>query len=166
MCFIDHYTINAQFYDWAMSNDITICINMVTTLWWEGVNYSRGMVDECYSTDTTSRESMIRTLAGLNSRLAMNKSLRGPWDGRGQWLSDCIAITKIVNPHFIIYAGTLGCRNSWSVNKLIQREMEKLGYPFMITFADVFDERPNSWENVKRQMEEFMAVRNARRIAA
>ena len=91
--------------------------------------------------------------------MPMNKQLRGPWNERGQWLSDTKALARLTKPDFLIYAGTMGCRNSWSVNKLIEREMENLGYPTMVSFADVFDERPNSWENVRRQYEEFMSVR-------
>jgi hypothetical protein len=109
---------------------------------------------------------MLRTLAAANAHMPMNKQLRGPWNAKGQWLSDTKGLAKLTNPDYINYAGTLGCRNSWSVNKLIQREMENLGYPCMITFADVFDERPKSWEQVKREMEEFMAVRAPGRRAA
>ncbi len=159
MCYIDHFTINAQFYEWAMANDISLLINMIFEYWAQGGNYTKGLEDECYITDTSSREAMLRTLANLNGHLPMNKQLRGPWDKKAQWLSDTKVLAKLMNPDYIIYAGTLGCRNSWSVNKLLGREMENLGYPFMVTFADVFDERPNSWENVRRQYEEFMSVR-------
>lgn len=159
MCYIDHFTINAQFYEWAMANDISLLINMVFAYWAEGANYTKGLEDEAYITDTTSRESMLRTLANLNGHLPMNKQLRGPWNAKAQWLSDTMGLAKLTKPDYIIYAGTLGCRNSWSVNKLIGREMENLGYPYMVTFADAFDERPNSWENVRRQYEEFMSVR-------
>jgi len=159
LCYIDHFTIDAQFYEWAMTNDISLLINMVFAFWAEGVNYSRGLEDECYITDTSSRESMLKTLANLNGHLPMNKQLRGPWDAQAQWLSDTKGLAKLTKPDYIIYIGTLGCRNSWSVNRLLQREMENLGYPFMISFADAFDERPNSWENVRRQIEEFMSVR-------
>ena len=166
MCYIDHFTTDAQFYEWAMSNDISLLVNMVFAFWAEGAPYGSGLEDECYTTDTSSRESMLRTLAAANAHMPMNKQLRGPWNAKGQWLSDTKGLAKLTNPDYINYAGTLGCRNSWSVNKLIQREMENLGYPCMITFADVFDERPKSWEQVKREMEEFMAVRAPGRRAA
>ena len=163
MFYIDHFTINAQFYEWAMANDISLLINMVFTYWSQGSCYAEGKDEECYTTDTTSRESMLRTLASINGHMPMNKQLRGPWNEKGQWLSDTKALARLTKPDFLIYAGTMGCRNSWSVNKLIEREMENLGYPTMVSFADVFDERPNSWENVRRQYEEFMSVR--RRVA-
>jgi hypothetical protein len=159
MCYIDHFTTDAQFYEWAMANDISLLINMVFAYWAQGGNYTKGFEDETYITDTSSREGLLRTLANINGHLPMNKQLRGPWDAKAQWLSDTKGLAKLMNPDFIIYAGTLGCRNSWSVNKLLQREMENLGYPFMVTFADVFDERPISWEAVRRQYEEFMSVR-------
>ncbi len=159
MCYLDHMTINTQFHEWAMANDISTFINMIFAYWMQGANYSEGREEECYITDTSSRESMLRTLADLNAHLPMNKGLRGPWNAQAQWLSDTKVLAKLMKPDYIVYAGTLGCRNSWSVNKLLQREMENLGYPFLIQFADVFDERPNSWDNVRLQLEEFMSVR-------
>jgi hypothetical protein len=159
MCYIEHFNMDAAFLDWAAANDISLMVNMIWTLWWEGFVISQGLEDECCKIDTSSRESIIRSVAGLNSRLAMNKQLRGPYDAKGQWLSDCTAMAKTFKPDYLIYAGTMGCRNSWGVNKLMQREMEKLGYPFMISFSDCFDDRPNSWESTKREMEEFMRIR-------
>lgn len=166
MCYIDHFNMDAAFFDWLGANDISVMVNQIWTLWWEGAIYGPGLEDECYKIDTTSRESMIRSVAGLNAHLAMNKQLRGPYDAKGQWLSDCKAMCKTFKPDYLVYAGTLGCRNSWGVNKIMQREMEKLGYPFLISFADCFDERPNSWESVKHEMEEFMRIRRSAQCPA
>jgi len=159
MYYIDHFTIDAQFYEWAMTHNISLLINMVEVFFPVGVNYTEGREDECYVMDTTSREGMLRTLVGMNSRMPMIKQLRGPVEDHAQWLSDTKGMAKLFNPDYVVYAGTMGCRNSWSVNKLIQREMEKLGYPTMVMFADVFDPRCKSWEIISREYEEFMAIR-------
>jgi hypothetical protein len=90
----------------------------------------------------------------------MNKQMRGPYDAPTQWLDDCRAVAKLYKPDLLVYAGTMGCRNSWGVNKLLQRDMEKLGFPTLLIFADVFDPRVASWDAFKNQIAEFIAVRN------
>ena len=157
--YIDHYSFDANFHAWCMENDYTVIPNIVWTTWYDGINYSVGHEDECYSIDTTDRQSLIRTIAAQNSRLAMNKQLRGPIDAKAQWLNDTKMMAKLMKADYLMYVGSFGCRNTWSVNKIIQREMEKLGYPVMLAFTDVFDQRSVSWTSLREQIEEFVSVR-------
>jgi benzoyl-CoA reductase/2-hydroxyglutaryl-CoA dehydratase subunit BcrC/BadD/HgdB len=164
--YIDHFVMDAAFHTWCMKNDISLLPTLVNSVWQEGVNYSEGLEDECYHIDTTDRKALIKTYADMNSRITMNKQLRGPYDAKGQWLSDVKVTAKVLKADYLVFCGTFGCRSGWSVNKLIEREMEKIGYPCMLLQGDAFDDRPASWDTLRRQMEEFMAVRTPRRRAA
>jgi hypothetical protein len=157
--YIDHYTLDARFHTWCMENDYTVVPNIVYTTYPEGANYSKGYEEECYHIDTTDRQSMLKSVAALNSRLAMNKQLRGPVREKTQWLKDTQVMAKLMKADYLMYVGTYGCRNTWSINKILQREMEKLGYPTLLIFCDVFDDRSVTWESIQEQMEEFISVR-------
>ena len=158
--YIDNFNLDMNFYRWCMENDFTVVPSIVGTNWYEGMNYSKGgHEDECYSIDTSDRHSMIRSVAALNSRLAMNKQLRGPIQDKAQWLNDTKIMAKLMKADYLIYMGSFGCRNTWSINGIMQREMEKLGYPVMLAFIDSFDLRSVSWESFKQQLEEFVSVR-------
>jgi hypothetical protein len=160
MFYIEHYSIDVQFWDWAMENDISLIPCIVYYWWQQGVNFGRDVPEESYGVDTSSLDACLNTYAGINSRRAMNKQMRGPYDAPTQWLDDCRAVAKLYKPDLLVYAGTMGCRNSWGVNKLLQRDMEKLGFPTLLIFADVFDPRVASWDAFKNQIAEFIAVRN------
>ncbi|PKN04202.1 MAG: hypothetical protein CVU74_08095 [Deltaproteobacteria bacterium HGW-Deltaproteobacteria-9] len=157
--YIEHFTTDMRFWDWAMANDISLFPCIVNTTWNEGINYAKGRETEAYHIDTTDLDSMIRSLASVNSRMAMNKQLRGPYDAPTQWRDDCLGIAKLMKPDFLVYTGTMGCRNSWGVNKLLQRDTERAGFPTLINFADAFDDRVVSWEAYRDKITEFMKVR-------
>jgi hypothetical protein len=53
----------------------------------------------------------------------------------------------------------MGCRNTWGMVKLLARDMEKQGYPFLILYGDAFDDRVASWEAIQDKMDEFMKLR-------
>jgi benzoyl-CoA reductase/2-hydroxyglutaryl-CoA dehydratase subunit BcrC/BadD/HgdB len=160
MFYIEHYSIDVQFWDWVMANDMSL-IPCIVYYWWQtGVPFGKDVPEESYRIDTSTLESCLQACADINSRRAMNKQMRGPYDAPTQWLDDCKAIAKYYKPDLLVYAGTMGCRNSWGVNKLMQRDMEKLGFPTLLIFADVFDPRVASWDAFKNQITEFIAVRN------
>jgi hypothetical protein len=75
------------------------------------------------------------------------------------WLDDTIGISRIVRPDFIIYMGTMGCRNTWSNVKLIQRDIERYGIPTLVLYSDSFDDRVASWEAVRERLSEFIHLR-------
>ena len=102
---------------------------------------------------------MIDSLADINSRMPMVKQLRGPYDAPGMWRDDLLCASKIMKPDFLVYVGSMGCRNSWGVNKLVQRDCEREGIPTMLLFADAFDDRVASWEHCVDKISEFMHVR-------
>jgi hypothetical protein len=159
MCYIDHYTTDARFWEWLDSQEISLLPTLILRFWNEGINYAVGREEEAYHIDTTNLETMIDSLADINSRMPMVKQLRGPYDAPGMWRDDLLCASKIMKPDFLVYVGSMGCRNSWGVNKLVQRDCEREGIPTMLLFADAFDDRVASWEHCVDKISEFMHVR-------
>ncbi|HEY9159510.1 MAG TPA: 2-hydroxyacyl-CoA dehydratase family protein [Desulfomonilia bacterium] len=163
MCYIDHYTTDARFWEWLDSEDISLMPSLIFSFWNKGVNYAEGRAEESYGViDTSSLDTMIDSLADINSRMPMIKQLRGPYDAPGMWRDDLLCMAKIMDPDFMVYIGSMGCRNSWGVNKLLQRDCEREGIPTMLLFADAFDDRVASWEHCIDKISEFMHVRGIR----
>jgi hypothetical protein len=159
MCYIDHYTTDARFWEWMDSQEISLLPTLILRFWNEGINYAVGREEEAYHIDTTNLDTMIDSLADINSRMPMAKQLRGPYDAPGMWRDDLLCASKIMKPDFLVYIGSMGCRNSWGANKLIQRDCEREGIPTMLLFADAFDDRVASWEHCVDKISEFMHVR-------
>ena len=159
MCYIDHYTTDARFWEWIDSQEISLLPTLIFTFFNEGVNYAEGRADEAYHIDTSNLDTMIDSLADINSRMPMVKQLRGPYDAPGMWRDDLLFMSKIMKPDFLVYIGSMGCRNSWGANKLLQRDCEREGIPTMLLFADAFDDRVSSWEHCVDKIGEFMHVR-------
>jgi hypothetical protein len=159
MCYIDHYTTDARFWEWIDAQEISLMPTLIFNFWHEGQEYAKGKEDETYHIDTTSLDTMIDSLADINSRMPMVKQLRGPYDAPGMWRDDLLSLSKIMKPDFLVYIGSMGCRNSWGINKLLQRDCEREGIPTMLLFADAFDDRVASWEHCVDKISEFMHVR-------
>ncbi|MDT8271699.1 MAG: 2-hydroxyacyl-CoA dehydratase family protein [Desulfomonilia bacterium] len=159
MCYIDHYTTDARFWEWIDSQDISLLPTLIFNFWHDGINYAEGRQEETYHIDTSNLDAMIDSLADINSRMPMVKQLRGPYDAPGMWRDDLLFMAKIMKPDFLVYIGSMGCRNSWGANKLIQRDCEREGLPTMLLFADAFDDRVASWEHCVDKISEFMHVR-------
>jgi len=159
MCYIDHYTTDGRFWEWMDDNDISLIPTLIFTFFNQGIPYAQGREDEVYKIDTSTMDSMIDSLAAINSRMPMTKQLRGPYDAKGMWLDDFTCMAKLMKPDFSVYVGSMGCRNSWGINKLIQRDAERAGMPTMLLFADAFDDRVASWESCVDKISEFMQVR-------
>lgn len=159
MCYIEHYTTDGRFWEWLDSQEISLLPALIFTFWHEGVNYAEGRENEAYHIDTSNMDSMVESLASINARMPMVKQLRGPYDAPQMWLDDLRGLVKTLKPDFLTYVGSMGCRNSWGANKLIQRDMEREGIPTMLLFADAFDDRVASWESCVEKLSEFMKVR-------
>ena len=159
MCYIDHYTTDGRFWQWVDSEDISLLPTLIFTFFNKGVNYAEGREDQAYEIDTSTMDAMIDSLADINSRMPMVKQLRGPYDAAGMWRDDLFFMSKIMQPDLAVYIGSMGCRNSYGANKLIQRDAERFGLPTMLLFADAFDDRVASWEFCVDKISEFMHVR-------
>jgi hypothetical protein len=107
-------------------------------------------------------DTMIDSLAAQSSRMPMIKQIRGPYDAPHMWLDDTAGVAKLMKPDFLAYIGTMGCRNTWSSVKLIAKDMEKLGYPTLILYADAFDNRIEPVDTFLGKIDEFLRVRDIR----
>jgi len=160
-CYIDHYAQNLRL--WQMLDELGIGYvgSILAKHWAPNSPYVREFDKRsaAYTVDTTDLDTLLDSIASLNSRMPMVKSIRGPYDAPNMWLEDTLALAKMYSADFIVYNGTPGCRNTWGMLKLFARDTEKAGFPTYIMYADAFDERVQSWEATRERFEEFVAVR-------
>ncbi|MCU0577599.1 MAG: 2-hydroxyacyl-CoA dehydratase family protein, partial [Desulfobacterota bacterium] len=158
-CYIDHYTTDARFWDWMDMHDISHLGSILFTFWHDDAPYAASRQPESYHIDDSGMDAMIDSLCGQMSRMPMIKQIRGPYDAPGMWLDDLMGAARILQPDFVAYIGSMGCRNSWGMNKLLARDLERHGIPTIILFADAFDDRVASWDAITDKMSEFMKLR-------
>jgi benzoyl-CoA reductase/2-hydroxyglutaryl-CoA dehydratase subunit BcrC/BadD/HgdB len=159
MCYIDHYAINLQFYDWLNANNIAHLGGILSRTFSQASPYMRGLEGSGYAIDTTSMETMIDSIAQMNARMPMVRSIRGQYDKPGMWLDETLALAKMFKVDCIIYNGTPGCRNTWGMVKPFAMDLEKNGYPTHVMYGDAFDERVESWEASLERLNEFFKIR-------
>ncbi|MCP4694243.1 MAG: 2-hydroxyacyl-CoA dehydratase [Desulfobacterales bacterium] len=161
-CYIDHYTLNMNYWQMLNKYGITHLGNILTRSWNDNAPLPKYLGDkkESYELRTTGElDELIDVMGMMNARMPMAKSIRGPYDSPNMWLEDNLALAKMYDPDFIIYIGTPGCRNTWGMVKLFARDMERNGYPIFIMNADAFDDRVESWEASEARLDEFLRVR-------
>lgn len=159
MCYIDHYTLNMTFWKWMDDHGFSHLGSILSKTFMEGTAYTKELAGSAYKMDTRSEAAMLNSIAQLNARLPMVRSIRGPYDQPNMWLDETVAVAKAYKADCMIYNGTPGCRNTWGMVKPFARDLEKLGYPTFIMYDDAFDDRVESWENTKTRLEEFFTVR-------
>lgn len=160
-CYIDHYTADLRLWRMLDQNGITQLGNILNRSWESKAPLAchQGDPEEPYTLDTRNLNTMIDSLAALNARMPMVKSIRGPYDGKHMWLEDNLALAKMYNADMVVYNGTPGCRNTWGMVKLFAMDMERRGFPTHVMYADAFDDRVESWETTQNRFEEFINVR-------
>jgi len=158
-CYIEHFTTDLRFWEWMDKNDISYLGSMLDIFWQVGAPYAKGKESEEYSISDLSLDNMIDSLAAQMTRMPMPKQIRGPYDAPGMWLDDTIGASKTFKTDFIAYLGTMGCRNTWGMVKLLARDTEKLGIPTIILYADSWDDRVESWNSITDRLDEFLTVR-------
>ncbi|HPP80277.1 MAG TPA: 2-hydroxyacyl-CoA dehydratase family protein [Deltaproteobacteria bacterium] len=158
-CYIDHYTTDARFWDWMETNEVSHLGSILFTFWNADAPYARGREEQGYTLDCSSLDAALDSLCDQMSRMPMIKQIRGPYDAPGMWLDDVLAEARLLQADFVAYIGSMGCRNSWGMNKLLVRDLERQGIPAVILFADAFDDRVASWETVTERLSEFLTVR-------
>jgi len=158
-CYIDHYTTSARMWEFLDSRDISHLGSLLFSFWQKEMPYAKGREDEGYSIDDRSLDSMIDSLAAMNSRMPMVKQIRGPYDMPHMWRDDVMGCANLLKPDFIAYMGTMGCRNTWGMVKLLVRDLEKAGFPTLVLYGDGFDDRVQSWESIADKIDEFTHVR-------
>ena len=159
MCYIDHYTVDVNFYNYFEERGIAHVGSILTRNFRDNNKYVEDMPGSSYGIDTSTPDAMLDTIAQMNARLPMVRSIRGPYDKKGMWLEESLACAKMYDADCMIYNGTPGCRNTWGMVKPFARDMEKHGYPTHIMYDDAFDDRVESWEATRERLDEFFKIR-------
>jgi benzoyl-CoA reductase/2-hydroxyglutaryl-CoA dehydratase subunit BcrC/BadD/HgdB len=159
MFYIDHYALNLNLWNWFDKREINHIGSILSRSFKDDSPYVKGMEDVAYNIDSTNLDTMIDSIAMINSRMPMVRSVRGPYDRPHMWLEESLALAKMYKADCLIYNGTPGCRNTWSNVKLIAKDLEKAGYPTHIMYGDAFDDRVESWEATAARLDEFLNVR-------
>jgi len=158
-CYIDHYTTDARMWDFLDGRDISHLGSLLFGFWQKEMPYAKGREEEGYAIDDSSLDSMIDSMADMNSRMPMVKQIRGPYDAPQMWRDDIMGMANLMKPDFVAYMGTIGCRNTWGMVKLLVKDLEKAGYPTLVLYGDGFDDRVQSWESITDKIDEFTHVR-------
>lgn len=160
--YIDHYCVSMKYRRWLEKNGISHIGTMMTDFWQADAYYAKGREIEGYEVHMDDMDAMIDSLAAQTSRMPMIKQIRGPYDAPHMWLDDTIGVAKLMKADFLAYMGTMGCRNTWGMVKLIARDLEKLDLPTLILYADSFDNRVEPVDTFLGKIDEFLRVRGIR----
>lgn len=134
-----------RFWDWMDKHDIALLGSRLFTFWQEGAVYAQGREEETYRLRSHSLDGMIDSLADQISRMPLVKQIRGPYDAPCMWLEDTLSAASLLKTDFVVYIGTMGCRNTRGMVTLLTRDLEKQGIPTLLVYADAFDDRIASW---------------------
>ncbi|MBU1172867.1 MAG: 2-hydroxyacyl-CoA dehydratase family protein [Proteobacteria bacterium] len=159
LCYIDHYSMNLKFYDWLDDHGIAHMGGILSRTFTAGSCYLDGLEGSAYAIDTSSMEAILNSIAQMNARMPMVRSIRGQYDKPGMWLDETLSLVKMFKVDCVIYNGTPGCRNTWGMVKPYAMDLEKHGYPTHIMNSDAFDDRVESWEATVERLDEFFNVR-------
>lgn len=159
MCYIDHYTVDMNFYNYLEERGIAHTGSILTRNFRDDNKYVKDLPDNAYTLDTSSPAAMLDTIAQMNARMPMVRSIRGPYDKHGMWLEESLACARTYQADCVIYNGTPGCRNTWGMVKPFARDIEKQGFPVHIMNDDGFDDRVESWEATRERLDEFFHIR-------
>ncbi len=158
--YIDHTGLSLSFWTWLEEQGISHLGGVPSRTFSDTAPYANGMEPgSVYHIDTKDLDSMIDSLIGINATMPMSRTIRGPHDAPHMWLADTLKLAEMYGADSCVYAGTPGCRNTWSNVKLMARELEKAGYPTHIMTSDTFDIRVESFETTSARLEEFYHLR-------
>ena len=104
--------------------------------------------------DTSTPESMIRGLAIANMNLCMPRQFHGPVE---LFHRDLERVCEQYDGDCFIYAGHAGCKHGWASVRLLKEYMKKIGMPLLVLSTDIFDRRVTHEDQLKEQIEQFLA---------
>jgi hypothetical protein len=157
--YIDNFSFNVGMFAWLAHNGISHMGSLLSRTFSETAPYRKPDPGTCFSINTKNLDTMIDTLADINARMPMTRTIRGPYDAPHMWLEDSLSLANQYKADCCIYNGTPGCRNTWSNVKLIMRDLEKNGYPTHLVYADSFDGRVENWDVTAMRLDEFFKIR-------
>jgi benzoyl-CoA reductase/2-hydroxyglutaryl-CoA dehydratase subunit BcrC/BadD/HgdB len=159
LVYIDNYALGTAMFQWFEKKGISHMGNILSRTFSQDAPYTTGVPGTTYNIDTTNLDTMIDSLADINARMPMTRTIRGPYDAPNMWLEDSLSLAKQYSADCCLYNGTPGCRNTWSNVKLLSRDLEAIGYPTHIAYGDSFDPRVETWESTETRLEEFYQIR-------
>jgi benzoyl-CoA reductase/2-hydroxyglutaryl-CoA dehydratase subunit BcrC/BadD/HgdB len=159
MCYIDHYTVDTNFFNYLEDRGIAHTGSILTRNFSMQNKYTKELPRSSYELETYSPEAMLDSMAQMNARMPMVRSIRGPYDRPGMWLDESLALARTFQADCIIYNGTPGCRNTWGMIKPFARDIERAGFPVHIMNDDAFDDRVESWDATLERLDEFFKIR-------
>jgi len=159
-CYIDHYSADARLWTFLDNQGVTHLGSILSRFFPDHSPYLKNDTKNSgYKINTQNLDNMIDSLAEINARSPMVKSIRGPYDSPYMWLEDTLAMAEMYQADCLIYSGTPGCRNTWGMVKPFARDTEKHGYPTHLMYSDAFDERVESFETTSHRLDEFFKIR-------
>ncbi len=159
LVYIDNYALGTAMFQWFEKKGISHMGNILSRTFNQDAPYTTGVPGTTYNIDTTNLDTMIDSLADINARMPMTRTIRGPYDAPNMWLEDSLSLAKQYGADCCLYNGTPGCRNTWSNVKLLSRDLEAMGYPTHLAYGDSFDPRVETWESTETRLEEFYQIR-------
>ena len=159
MSYIDHYTTDVNFFNYMEERGIAHVGSILSRNFRDDNQYVEDMPGSSYGVEMSSPDAMLDSIAQMNARLPMVRSIRGPYDKKGMWLEESLTFAKMYQADCVIYNGTPGCRNTWGMVKPFARDIENHGYPCLIMNDDAFDDRVESWETTRERLDEFFHIR-------
>lgn len=103
--------------------------------------------------DTSTPETMLRSLAGIIMEGPMSRHTRGPAEN---FFGDLFHLYEYFNLDMIWMAGHIGCKNTQALLGMFREKCRRRDIPLLIIDYDLLDSRIVSQQGVQRQVEQFM----------
>jgi len=129
---------------------------------WLGRQYGavsiRGMGNMVFKPveDISSTEKILRGLAEKLTLMIMVREVRGPWEN---YRDVIVEAAREYKADAAVFAGHLGCKNSWAIQKLLKDSLtDELGIPSLVFEVDAADPRVTSSDDIKAKFDDFFEL--------
>ena len=103
--------------------------------------------------DTSSEDSMLKSIGQTWMCNTMSRQMRGPSDN---FIGDFVKMPQMFNADFIIIANHIGCRNSMGMSGIMAEEARKRNIPLCVFNYELMDSRVCSRQVIRDQISNFM----------
>jgi len=132
--FIDFFSFAEQHYGLTIIND--------------SMSYNRQPF-----IDTTSEDSMLKSLAHIIMTGPMARHTRGPAEN---YFNDMFYMYSYFDLDMILIAGHIGCKNTAALNGILREKCRNKGIPLLIIEYDLSDPRVVTQDAIIQQLDRFM----------
>ena len=114
--------------------------------------------------DTSSQDSMLRSLAGIHMSGPMARHTRGPLEN---YIDDIYHIHETFDLDMLWFSDHIGCKNAAATLGILREKCREWELPLMVLDNDIMDPRLQDGEGIKGQVDRFMKnIMNAERLDA